>query len=176
MNERRLPETERAAHLVRLWNDRGRGRRTRADVVRFYSWLAEHAPALIPAGPGAFQQLQAVLQSHVIDEPGADSSVATDESWWVITDRSGAILAVSEALARVLGGEASHSFLWRDFLLFIEAPRSVWRLRTARATPTVEQHPAHLLTRDDGRLKVVVSFRAMSSDAAADIRWTLQRL
>lgn len=176
MNERRLPETERAAHLVRLWNDRGRGRRTAADVVRFYGWLAEHAPSLIPPGPGSFQQLQTVLQSHIIDAPGGGSSVADDGGCWVITDRSGAILAVSDGLARVLGGQTPESFLWRDFVLFVEAPRSVWRLRAARATPAEEQQPAHILTRDEGRVKVVVGFRAMSSDAAADVRWTIQRL
>ena len=50
---RPLKAAEQARRIVDLWQERPRWQRTADDLLRFYGWLLEHEPAVIPAGPGS---------------------------------------------------------------------------------------------------------------------------
>ena len=47
-----MKAAEQARRIVDLWQERPRWQRTTDHLLRFYGWLLEHEPAVIPAGPG----------------------------------------------------------------------------------------------------------------------------
>ena len=64
--QKAMKPAEQARRIVELWLERPKNRRTEEDVDVFFGWLSEHAPALIPASPGSYHQLQQILASHVV--------------------------------------------------------------------------------------------------------------
>lgn len=63
---RKAAEAQR--RLVELWLQRPRRERTAVDAEKFYGWLLQNEPALIPSGAGSYRQLLDILKDH-IDEP-----------------------------------------------------------------------------------------------------------
>jgi len=59
---------ERERRLVELWLQRPARERTVDDVERFYGWLLQHEPALIPSGAGSYRQLTAILKDHLAQD------------------------------------------------------------------------------------------------------------
>jgi hypothetical protein len=60
-----LKPADQARRIVELWQERPRRQRTAEEVLTFYGWLTDHEPALIPRGPGSYQQVQVILGPHI---------------------------------------------------------------------------------------------------------------
>lgn len=69
-NPKAVKRDQQRLRLVELWLDRPKDQRTDDDLLRFYGWLSEHAPDLIPpaeSGAGTYQQLRTLLSNHIIE-------------------------------------------------------------------------------------------------------------
>ena len=76
-DRRRMKADEQCRLIVELWQQRPRWQRGPDDLLRFYGWLSEHEPAVIPSGPGSFQRIRMILMPHVIE---TTESAATAET------------------------------------------------------------------------------------------------
>lgn len=59
---------EQDRRILDLWLERPRSERTGDDLLKFFGWLSEHEPDLIPPGAGTYEQLRAVLGKHVVEK------------------------------------------------------------------------------------------------------------
>ena len=57
-NRAPMKAAEQARRIVDLWQERPRWQRTADHLLRFYGWLLEHEPAVIPAGPGSILKVR----------------------------------------------------------------------------------------------------------------------
>jgi hypothetical protein len=64
---KRLTPSQRDLRIVELWLQRPKHERSDDDILRFYGWLTQHEPDLVPSGAGSYQQLRTILSKHLLD-------------------------------------------------------------------------------------------------------------
>jgi PAS domain-containing protein len=169
---------ERDRRIVDLWRARSEALRQADHVLPFFGWLSEHEPNLVPGGPGAIEHVRRLVEPDIVRARGvAGANADSDQqTCWIITNRSGEILAASEHGARLLA-VSPRGLLQRNLTMFFHSGRDQWLARAAAIrAPEAETFPGRIRPKDGRPIAVRVGLRAFDESPESHVRWTFERV
>jgi hypothetical protein len=160
---------------VDLWRARPAKMRHRDDVLLFYGWLVEHEPRLVPIGSGAIEHVRRLVEDDIVQSDvllASGNLPVEGETYWVIPNRNGDLIAASEAAAGLLGARG-RGLRGRNLMIFFERDRDEWRARSATVTTVAsEMFEPRLRPKETRPISVLVSLVALGPSEDSQVKWT----